>query len=466
MKFALRLPRSPSLRPSLFARSPSRARVALVATAALALTVLTTNAQVAKNAVREKIAGLELVVLKTGVKEVVTIRGSLAAGDALSPDGHPALADLTGGMLDKGTTKQDKFAIAQLLGNVGATISFGTEPSALNISAKCLRADLPLVLGLIAEQLRSPAFSREEFAKLKQQFAGNYRRQLDETDFRASDSFSRAVYPVGHPNRQAPSAEILASAEKATLEEVQAFHAKYYGPATFRLVLVGDIDPASAKSEVAKVFAGWTGGVRPSTPAPAKPGAVDAARDQNVFMPEKTNLSILWGQATGLRYGDTDTLALRVGTSALGSGFTGRLMANVRDKEGLTYGIGSYVAGDTFVDGDWRIQGNFAPEMLEKGIASTKRQLTEWYTNGITDAELAQRKTGLAGTYKVGLSTTAGMAGTILATLNRELELSFIDQYPARVGALTKEQVNGAIKKHLDPEKMVLVKAGTVPGAR
>ena len=75
MKFALRLPRSPSLRPSRFARSPSRARVALVATAALALTVLTTNAQVAKNAVREKIAGLELVVLKTGVKEVVTIRG-------------------------------------------------------------------------------------------------------------------------------------------------------------------------------------------------------------------------------------------------------------------------------------------------------------------------------------------------------------------------------------------------------
>jgi hypothetical protein len=194
--------------------------------------------------------------------------------------------------------------------------------------------------------------------------------------------------------------------------------------------------------------------------------AVDAARDQNVFMPEKTNISMIWGQATGLRYGDTDTLALRVGTAALGSGFTGRLMANVRDKEGLTYGIGSYVAGDTFVDGDWRITANFAPEMLAKGVASTKRQLTEWHTQGITDDELAQRKTGLAGTFKVALSTTSGMAGTILATLNRDLELSFIDQYPVRIGALTRAQVNGAIKQHLDPEKMVLVKAGTVPGAK
>ena len=462
------LPLSPSLR---LPRCPSRlcrpsALVALLAAAALAFAATTAHAQVAKNAVREKIAGLDLVVLKTGVRDVVTIRGSLAAGDALSPDANPALADLTGGMLDKGTTRQDKFAIAQRLGNVGATIAFSTDPSALNISAKCLRADLPLVLGLIAEQLRSPAFSPEEFTKLKKQFAGNYRRQLDETDFRSADSFTRAVYPAGHPNRQAPAAAILAGADTTTLEDVQAFHAKYYGPDTFRLVLVGDIDPAVAKSEVAQVFAGWTGGVRPPTPPPAKPGSVDAARDQNVFMPEKTNISIVWGQPTGLRYADTDTLALRVGTAALGSGFTGRLMANVRDKEGLTYGIGAYVAGDTFVDGDWRIQGNFAPAMLEQGIASTKRQLTEWHANGITEAELAQRKTGLAGTYKVGLSTTAGMAGTILATLNRGLDLSFIDQYPARVGALTREQVNTAIKKHLDPEKMVLVKAGTVPGAK
>jgi zinc protease len=58
------------------------------------------------------------------------------------------------------------------------------------------------------------------------------------------------------------------------------------------------------------------------------------------------------------------------------------------------------------------------------------------------------------------------MAGTILATLNRDLQLSFIDQYPSRVNALTKDQVNGAIKKHLNPEKMVLIKAGTVPGAK
>jgi zinc protease len=424
---------------------------------------LPAQAQVAKNAVRQNVHGIDLVVLKTGVQEVVTIRGTLPAGDSRSPDTNPAIATLAGGMLDKGTTQHDKFAIAQMLGDVGATINFGVGPSALNINAKCLRKDLPLVIGLIAEQLRSPAFSAEEFDKLKKQLAGRTRRMLDDTDFRAADTFSRAVYPVGHPNRTPPIPEILAGAEKATLEDVKAFYAKYYGPVAMKLVLVGDVDPAAAQGEVNKAFAGWSGGE--ALQRPAKAGGVDAPRDQTVFMPDKTNITVVWGQTTGLRYSDPDTLALRVGTSVFGSGFSARLMANVRDKEGLTYGIGSFVSGDTFVDGDWRIQANFAPALLEKGLASTQRQLTAWYQEGITDAELAQRKTDLAGSYKVGLSTTGGMAGTILNTLNRDLELSFIDEYPARVAALTTAQVNGAIKKYLNPEKMVLIKAGTVTGA-
>ena len=402
--------------------------------------------------------------MKTGVQEVVTLRGSLAAGDALSPDTNPALADLTGSMLDKGTTTHDKFVISQMLGDVGATISFHTDQNALNISGKCLKKDLPLVIGLISEQLRTPAFSAEEFAKLKTQFVGRMKRALEDTDFRAGDTFSRSIYPVGHPNRQAPVKELLAGAEKTTLEEVKAFHKKYYGPATLRLVLVGDVDVAVAQGEITKSFTGWTGGE--AAPRPAKAGAVDAPRDQTVFMPDKANVTVMWGQTTGLRYGDPDALALRVATSVLGGGFSARLMGNVRDKEGLTYGIGAYVTDDTFVDGDWRIQASFAPALLEKGVESTKRQLTEWYEKGVTDVELAQRKTDMAGSYKLSLSTTSGMAGMILTTMNRDLPISFIDEYPARVGALTTAQVNGAIKKHLDPEKMVLVKAGTVTGAK
>ncbi len=430
---------------------------------ALCLLSAVVFADVAPNADRQSINGIDVVALKTGVKDVVTIRGTLAAGDSRSPQNNVALADLAAGMLDKGTTSRDKFAISKVLGDVGASINFSTDASALNINAKCLRADLPMVLGLIAEQLRTPAFSAEEFAKLKKQRAGDMKRALEDTDVRANTSYVRAIYPVGHPNREASPEEFLAAVDKATLAEVKAFHAQYYGPAAMKLVIVGDVEPAAVRTELGKVFAGWTGGS--AQPPPAKAGSVDSAREQDVFMADKTNVSILWGQATQLRYGDPDTLALRVGTAALGSGFTGRLMANVRDKEGLTYGIYSYVGNDTFTDGDWRIGANFSPELLSKGIASTKRQLIEWHQKGITAEELASNKGKFVGAYKLGLATTGGMAGAVLNTLNRDLPLSFIDEFSAKINALTLDQVNGAIKKHLNPDEMVLIKAGTLPGA-
>ena len=418
------------------------------------------RASVATDAVRAEIGGIDVVVLKTGAKDVVTVAGILPAGDDRSPAGNLAVATLTGAMLDKGTTRQDKFAVAQKLGDVGASISFSVGSSALQIGAKCLRKDLPLVLSLLAEQLRSPAFSDEEFAKLRTQLSGSIKQLLEDTDFRAEDSYTRAVYPVGHPNRQPAPEEVLAAIERATLADVRQFHSQFYGPTGMRLILVGDVDPQSAQAEVRKAFAGWNGGSIP--PTTAKAGRVEAPGDQTVFMPEKANVSVIWGQATQLQYADPDALALRIGTRILGSGFTGRLMANVRDKEGLTYGIGSSVANDTFTDGDWRVQASFAPALLEQGLASTKRQVIAWHDEGVTVAELARAKSELAGTYKVGLATTSGMAGTILVFLNRGLPLSFVDEFPRRVEALTLEQVNGAIKRYLDPEQMVLVKAGTV----
>ena len=138
-------------------------------------------------------------------------------------------------------------------------------------------------------------------------------------------------------------------------------------------------------------------------------------------MADKPNVTVMLGQGSGLKYSEPDALALRVGTAALGAGFTGRLMANVRDKEGLTYGIGAGLADDAFSDGAWQITANFAPDLLEKGMASTKRQLDGWYSEGVTAAELERVKSYLIGTFKVGLATTDGLSNTLLNAIHRGL---------------------------------------------
>lgn len=418
------------------------------------------SANMAAQGHRAQVAGIDLITYRSQVKDVVVILGSLPAGDAMAEPGNAAIPTLTGMMLDRGTKLQDKFAIADQLDNVGAEISFSVGTQTLEIRAKCLRKDLPLVVGLIAAELRSPALLAQELDKAKQRFTGALQGSLQNTEARAQEAFGRAIFPDGHPNRPHTVAEYLAAAKSATLDEVSAFHAKYYGPAHMTLVLVGDVSAAQAAAEIAKDFSGWSGGqdfIRP-----AKPAASHGPREVAVPLADKPSVSVILGQPTGLRYRDPDSLALRVGTAVLGRGFTGRLMGTVRDKEGLTYNIGAGLGEDRIADGSWDISASFAPELLNKGIASTRRELDKWWKSGITETELSERKQGIVGSYLVSLSTTAGLASAILTSVQRGYDLAWLDQYPEAVNALTRDQVNSAIKAHLNPSTMVLVKAGSL----
>ena len=421
------------------------------------------HAEIAPGTVRTKIAGIDVIAYKSGVKDVVYLRGTLPAGDAKDPADNPVIASLVANMLDRGTAKHTKAQIAEMLESVGASINFSAGDFAADFNARCLAKDVPLVVSLLAEQLREPAFTPEEFDRLKKQTVGGLKRGLENTDFRSADEYTRAVYAVGHPNRQATPDEKIAAVQAATLDQVKAFHAKNYGPAYFTIVAAGDLDVPALQAELGKSFAGWTGGTPPAPAVKNKP--VDAAKEQTVFMADKTSVSITYGQATGLHYGDSDYFALRTATAVLGSGFTGRLMGNVRDKEGLTYGIGSSMNRDTFADGDWSITATFAPSLLDKGIASTRRQLDLWYKDGVTADELDRKKDSLVGSFKVGLATTDGLATSLLLAIQRGKDPSWLDQYPGVIRGLTIEQVNGAIRKHLKPDEMFLIKAGTVPGA-
>jgi zinc protease len=409
---------------------------------------------------RSKVDGIDLITYQSTVKDVVVFLGVLPAGDAMAGSGNIAIPTLSGMMLDRGTKALDKFAIAEKLDNVGAEIGFTVGAQSLQIRAKCLKKDLPLVVGLIAAQLRTPALQVAEFNKAKQQMVGELEHSAQNTGTRALEAFDRAIFPAGHPNRPHALSEYIAAAKSANLDELKAFQAKYYGPTHMTLVVAGDVSDAGTQAEVAKAFSGWSGGrdyVRP-----AKPAESTAASEVMVPLADKPSVSVLLGQATGLRYSDPDSLALRVGTAILGSGFTGRLMGAVRDKEGLTYGISASVRDDSIVDGAWNINASFAPGLLSKGVASTRRELDKWWKDGVTEQELATRKQGITGGYFVGLSTTSGLAGTILLNAQRGYDLSWLDGYPTAVKALTTTQVNTAIKARLNPSTMVLVEAGSV----
>jgi zinc protease len=436
----------------------------LIPSLVLLFASVVSHAGIADKVVRNKVAGIDLIACPTDVEDVVTFRGSIPAGDSFAPRENVAIPTLVGEMLDQGTTKQDKYAIAHKLESVGAQLGFSVDGVMLEFHGKCLRKDLPLVLSLLAEQLRMPAFAPAEFEKVKKQITGDVQRALESTRFQSEQAFAETAFPPGHPNYSPPVKDFLSAVQLAKIEELRAFHSKYYGPAHATMVVVGDLDVPTLQKEVATAFDGWTGGQPLPKFDTAKRNLTAQKRD--IVMPDKPNVTVIFGQPTGLKYTDPDTLPLRVGTVVFGTGFTGRLMANVRDREGLTYGIGAGVDKDTFADGTWRIFANFAPNLLDKGMASTNRQLEKWYNEGITAEELARAKSYIVGTFKVSMATTNGLANTLLNTVHRGYDLTWVDEFPNKVSALTLEEVNTAIKKHLAPDAMMLIKAGTIPAAK
>jgi len=430
----------------------------------LALCTPPAMAQMAARAQRAPAAGIDLVTYHTDVKDVVVLVGALPAGDAFASAGNGAVPTLTGMMLDRGTSTQDQFAIARQLEDVGAEITYAVGPQSLQVRAKFLKKDLPVVLGIIAAELRTPSLTAAEFAKARQQLIGLLESSLQSTDARSQEAFARAVFPPGNPNRPHTLEELLSAAKSATLDEVRVFHAAYYGPAHFTLVLAGDVTMDDTAAVVTRLFSGWSGGqaYREAGTSEASAGTKLVGGEIRIPLADKTSVSFLLGQATDLRDRDPDALALQVGTAILGDGFTSRLMSTVRDREGLTYGIGAVMFDDTLIAGAWQIEATFAPALLPKGVASTRRELQHWWQDGVTEQELALRKQGMIGSYFVGLSTTSGLADRILLTIQRGYGLDWLDTYPRAVDALTVPAIDAAIKAHLDPAKMVVVEAGSL----
>ncbi len=422
--------------------------------------VIGSPSRVEGNYIRKKINGIDVITAKTGAQGFVTVAASLSIGKYYNAKGNTAIPGLVVDMLSKGTTKNDKFAFSQKLEELGVSISIGVNGQHVKLNFKCLKKDLGAVVNLLAEELRYPLFDEKEFDILKTQKVGSMKQSLSNPETRGSIALSQAIYPKGHPNYYDSIEYSIEEIEKATLEEVKSFHKKYFGPADMHLVAVGDVDTKSLYNALKGGFNGWNGGIAGTTDytEPQKRNGMT----EIVTIPEKPSAELLIGQYTGLKVTDADYIPFYIGNFALGGGFAGRLMKTVRDEDGLTYSIGSRHAGHYDSGGHWRINASFNPGLFQKGFDATMAQLEKWVNEGITQEELNAKKSNLTGRYKVGLSTTGGLAASILSFVEQGEVPGYIQQYPKEIEAVTLDQVNSAIKKYIDMDKLIIIKSGSL----
>jgi zinc protease len=404
--------------------------------------------------------GATLLVLENHATPTVSLRGSLRAGSYFEPRSKPGLANLVAGMLERGTLRRDKLQLASDLESVGAEMDFSTDPFAVNFAARSLAKDLPLVIRSLAEELREPAFPAEELEKLKQQSIASIQEQQANTRYRGYERFTGVIFDPSHPFFVPPGERLIESINSITVEDVRAFYEKYYGGRSLILVTTGDVSAAEVRAQFTEAFDTFSG-----------PESVDIsvrdpeeqrnARREVVILKEKASVDVLIGTAAPLRRDSEDYYAAMIANSALGqSTLSSRLGLQVRDKEGLTYGINSVFRAPTLAAGPWYVGVTVNPQNVEKAIESALTVLRDYVEHGIRPDELADEKSSAIGSFKVGLATNAGLARALWNSEFYRLGVDYIDRYPQIIQAVAVEEVNAAIRKYFRPEHLTVVVAG------
>jgi zinc protease len=405
--------------------------------------------------------GIVLDVIENHSVPTVAVRGIALAGDTAAPAGKPALPALTAKMLQRGTKSRTKEQIGALLDNAGASRSYNSALTESSINANGMARDLPLLLDVLADELKNPAFTADELAKAKKELESDYLRADDNTSSRAMERLSQLVYPPAHPYSAAGREKLLASVNAATVDDLRAFHKARYGGAGLILAIVGDVDTAKTIALVEKQLGDLPKGERVSFASLARTAAGEKGAREIVRMPGKANMNIVMGTASGLRRTDPDYEAALIANAALGqNSLSSRIGKRVRDTEGLSYNLFSRFGYTDELDGMWYVNVNVAPQNLAKALHSTREELDKFGREGVTDEEVAAQKSFFAGNYQVGLGSNAGIAAALVTAEKFGFGPKYLDEFPSRIKAVTKNEVNAAMHKHYFPDKLHLIVAG------
>ena len=315
---------------------------------------------------------------------------------------------------------------------------------------------------LIAEQLSSPSFKESELELLKTRVLGNLERNKEDTRKQANIALLRKIYNSDHPNFRSTVDESIELIKKITIENLHNYHDQVFGLGSVRIASVGDVDSDNLNSIIKDTF-----GVLKTQNLPdiSKFGtAQKSVKDtKTIHIPDKTSADVYIGQSIGIDQDHKDYTPLMMAVYILGGNFSARLMQTVRDKEGLTYGIGSSISSASYKrDGYWSIWATFSPELIDKGIKSTRKQIDLWTSKGVNQSEVETKKQTIIGSYKVGMDTTDGLANRILSNDEKNRDLSYLDDYPSKINSVSINSVNNAIKTYVDPLNLVEVSAGTL----
>lgn len=407
--------------------------------------------------------GMKLALLpKKNRGETVFVSFNLHFGDEKSLFGNRTVSGFAAGMLSRGTTKHTRQQLSVELDRLRTKMNITGQGQVTTVGIETTRKDLPEVLALLREILRQPSFPKDEFEQMRKQVLADLEASRKQPDAVAQRALARHfnLYPKGDLRYTATIEEDVAAVQALTLEQVKRFYAGFYGTNNAQLGMVGDFDKAEVEAQLKTLFGDWNSKASYSrVPDPYKG---DKPATLKLETPDKANATFLAALPLPLADSSPDYPALTVGNYILGGGFlNSRLAGRLRQKDGLSYGAGSYLtASADEPSGSFGAYAIYAPENLDKLLAGFREELDKVLKDGFTEQEIAEAKSGILQSSQLRRAQDGALSGTLAAYQRLGRDMTFVADFESKLKALTPEQVLETMRKYIDPAKLTLAYAG------
>jgi predicted Zn-dependent peptidase len=404
---------------------------------------------------RELPNGLRIVIVEQHELPLVDVILQVRSGGEADPARKVGTAALAAAMLTEGTTTRTALQIADQAAFLGADLEAGSGWEQSTVSLHTPTAQLDSALALFADVALRPSFPAADLERVRKVRLTALQQIRDRGPSIADRAFASAVFGEQHPYGR-PLAGTEGSVASISREDLTRFYSTHFRPNNATLLVVGDIRPDDAERRARALFGGWARGDVPALPtATATPRA--ATTVVLIDKPGAAQTSFRVG-GIGAPRSTSDYFALQVMNTVLGGSFTSRLMQNLRETHGYTYGAGSGF-------GYRRWAGPFTAS-AEVVTAKTDSALIEFMKElrAIRDTvpaeELAKAKTYLQLGLPANFETTGGIASQFLPLITYGVPLDFYNSAVQRLGQVTQDDVRRVARQYIDPDRLTIVVVG------
>ena len=390
-----------------------------------------------------------------GGRVVATL--ALHWGDEKSLTHREVACSFAGEMLGRGTLQRTRAELKEALVKLNASVSLSGHGASLEVRRENL---IPALL-LVAEALREPSFPAGEFEEMKRAALTGAESQKSDPAALARVRLARHLqeYPVGHPRYTPSIDERIEWMRAAKLEDALACYRELYGATGAEFAAVGDFDADEVSRAVDELFGPWKT-PRPFERVPAR--YFERPPYENALLtPDKANAVLRGGFDLPMRDDHPDFPALVLANGLIGGSSTARLTERVREKEGLSYSTyTSFYASSLDPTGAFRVHSIYAPQNRARIEAAIREELERELREGFDAKEVEAGKQGVLQARRLSRTQDRALAERLAAYLFVGRTFAWDVELESRIAALSADELNAALRRHLDAARLSLIFAG------